>query len=210
MADAYARISHKVGVVTAQNGPAATLLVPGFAKSLTASVPVVALVQDVDRRATDKNAFQELDQFDLFKGVRKWMRRIGTSDRASTIMSIWPSPLRPPDGPAPRCCSSPMTLSTSLGRSVIARRDASAIFRSIAAWPIRPQIERAADLLAKAEHPLVYAGGGVHRSGAHEALAALQELAHLPVATTTMGKGTVAETHPLSLGVIGYFMGPRG
>jgi hypothetical protein len=42
-----ARISHKVGVVTAQNGPAATLLVAPLAEALTASVPVVALVQDV-------------------------------------------------------------------------------------------------------------------------------------------------------------------
>src|SRR5687768_14605411 len=49
MADAYARISHKVGVVTAQNGPAATLLVPGLAEAYKASVPIVAIVQDVAR-----------------------------------------------------------------------------------------------------------------------------------------------------------------
>ena len=47
-------------------------------------------------------------------------------------------------------------------------------------------------------------------SGAQEELRALQELAHLPVATSTMGKGSVDETHPLSLGVIGYFMATRG
>ena len=47
-------------------------------------------------------------------------------------------------------------------------------------------------------------------SGAQEELRALQELAHLPVATSTMGKGSVDETHPLSMGVIGYFMATRG
>ena len=47
MADGYARVAGKVGVVTAQNGPAATLLVPGLAEALTASVPVVALVQEI-------------------------------------------------------------------------------------------------------------------------------------------------------------------
>src|SRR5262249_58716702 len=49
MADGYARMSHKVAVVTGQNGPAAALLVSGLAEALKASVPVVALVQDVRR-----------------------------------------------------------------------------------------------------------------------------------------------------------------
>ena len=67
----------------------------------------------------------------------------------------------------------------------------------------------AAKLIAGAKRPLVIAGGGVHGSQAVEALGRLQELG-LPVATTVMGKGTVAETHPLSLGVVGYFMAPGG
>jgi acetolactate synthase-1/2/3 large subunit len=65
-------------------------------------------------------------------------------------------------------------------------------------------------MLAEAKAPLVVAGGGVHLSGAADVLARLQDQAALPVATTTMGKGAVDETHPLSLGVIGYFMGPGG
>jgi acetolactate synthase-1/2/3 large subunit len=68
-------------------------------------------------------------------------------------------------------------------------------------------VAEAADLLAGADCPLVVAGGGVHTSFACEALARLQAAAHLPVATTVMGKGAVDETDPLSLGVIGYFMG---
>ena len=61
MADGYARISGKVGVVCAQNGPAATLLVPPLAEAMKASIPIVALVQEVERDQTDRNAFQELD-----------------------------------------------------------------------------------------------------------------------------------------------------
>ena len=71
MADGYARATGKIGVVTAQNGPAATLVVPGLAECLSASIPVVALVQDVGPNARDKNAFQELDQMALFEGVSK-------------------------------------------------------------------------------------------------------------------------------------------
>jgi len=209
MADAYARISHKVGVVTAQNGPAATLLVPGLAESLTASIPVVALVQEVDRRAADKNAFQELNQLDLLKGVSKWLRRIGTSERIDDYVDM-AFTAAATGRPGPAVLLVPYDL---INESSVA---ASARSENLGHYPIDrtladpAQIERAADLLAKAERPLVYAGGGVHSSGAQEALAALQESAHLPVATTTMGKGSVAESHPLSLGVIGYFMGSRG
>ena len=70
MADGYARASQKVAVVTAQNGPAAALLAPGLAEAYKASVPMVAIVQDVRRNQTDKNAFQELDHFDNFAAAR--------------------------------------------------------------------------------------------------------------------------------------------
>jgi acetolactate synthase-1/2/3 large subunit len=71
-------------------------------------------------------------------------------------------------------------------------------------------IRQAAELLAKAKRPVVIAGGGVHLSHAHLALTRLMDEAHLPVATTVMGKGSVDERHALALGVVGYFMGPNG
>src|SRR6478735_8884458 len=74
MADGYARATNKVAVVTAQNGPAAALLVGPLAEALKASVPIVAIVQDVRRTQTDKNAFQELEHFDIFRGCTKWAR----------------------------------------------------------------------------------------------------------------------------------------
>ena len=75
---------------------------------------------------------------------------------------------------------------------------------------MKSELKIAADLLAKAKNPLIIVGGGIHLSGAQDALAQLQERIHLPVATTVMGKGAVDEQHPLSVGVIGYFMGPNG
>jgi acetolactate synthase-1/2/3 large subunit len=72
------------------------------------------------------------------------------------------------------------------------------------------RIAEAAQLLASAKNPIIIAGGGVHLSHAHQELAALQAQCHLPVATTVMGKGVVDETHPLSMGVMTYFLGPNG
>src|SRR5699024_806875 len=68
----------------------------------------------------------------------------------------------------------------------------------------------AAQMIAKAKKPFIYAGGGVISSGGQEELREIQETFNIPVATTTMGKGSVDETHPLTLGPIGYYMGKRG
>ena len=88
MADGYARISGKVGVVTAQNGPAATLLVAPLAEALKASIPIVALVQEVTRQTTDKNAFQELDHVRMFDAVAKWVRRVDRADRVDDYVDM--------------------------------------------------------------------------------------------------------------------------
>ena len=206
MADGYARISRKVGVVTAQNGPAATLLVPPLAEAMKASVPVVALVQEVARSTTDKNAFQEIDHARLFDAVAKFVRRIDRADRledyvdmafaAATSGRPGPAVLLVPADLLTEKAGRPSPRTSSLGRYPLDRTVAD---------PAR--IAEAAALLAGAQRPLVIAGGGVHLSDAAQELAALQQDVHLPVATTFMGKGAVCETHPLSLGVVGNTMG---
>ena len=209
MADGYARIAGRIGVVTAQNGPAATLLVPGLAEALKASVPILALVQDVALPLLDRNAFQEIDHFDLFRGCCKWVRRIHSADRVEDYvdMAVTAATSGRP-GPAVLLCpldvigapaAAPGTRDAALGRYPLDRTLAD---------PRR--IAEVAALLARAEHPLIVAGGGIHLSGAVAELSRLQEEAFVPVATTTMGKGAVDEGHPLSLGVAGYFMGTGG
>jgi acetolactate synthase-1/2/3 large subunit len=210
MADAYARVSHKVGVVTAQNGPAATLLVPGLAEALKVSVPIVAIVQDVHRKQVDKNAFQELDHLELFRGVAKWVRRVSEVERLADYVDM-AFTAAASGRPGPAVLIVPMDLFSDPA-PIVKREHRS----SLGTFPLdRPvadpaAIEAAADLLANAKAPLIIAGGGIHISDASRELAALQEMASLPVATTAMGKGAVSETHPLSLGVVGYFMGTRG
>ena len=211
MADAYARVTGRVPVVTAQNGPAATLLVPGLAECLSASVPIVAIVQDVGPNARDRNAFQELDQLELFKGVAKWIRRVTSASRIEDYVDMaFTAAASGRPGPAVLLVSMEL-LAERQEQAIAAPRQAA-----LGHWPldrVQPDtdaIAAAARLLAQARAPLVYAGGGVIGSGAQAELRALQELACLPVATSTMGKGGVDESHPLSVGVIGYFMATRG
>lgn len=76
MADGFARVSGRVGVVASQNGPAAALLVAPLAEALKASSPVVALVQDVPRFGRERNGFQEFDHRQLFSACAKWIGEV--------------------------------------------------------------------------------------------------------------------------------------
>ncbi len=206
MADGFARVSGRAGIVSAQNGPAATLLVPGLAEALKASIPVVALVQEVNRAEADRNAFQELDHIALFEPCAKWVRKavvaervidyldmaftVATSGRPGPAVLLLPADLLKEELPSPN------PRGARLGRFPLDR---------VVADPDR--LDEAADLLAGARRPLVVAGGGVHLSGAAADVARLQAGAHLPVMTTVMGKGAVDEGHRLSLGVAGYNLG---
>lgn len=205
MADGYARVSGRVGVVTAQNGPAATLLVAPLAEALKASVPIVALVQEVNRHQTDRNAFQELDHVRMFDAVAKWVKRVDRADRLDDYVDMaftaaasgrpGPAVLLVPNDLLSENAPPPSPRQAGLGVYPLDR---------VGADPSR--VAEAARMLATAKNPLVIAGGGVHSSGASAELAALQQDTHLPIATTTMGKGTVNENHALTLGVVGYYM----
>jgi acetolactate synthase-1/2/3 large subunit len=209
MADGYARISRRVGVVTAQNGPAAALLTAPLAEALKASVPLLALIQDIHREQTDRNAFQELDHEALFRPCAKWVRRVTQASRAEDYLDM--AFVAATSGrPGPAVLLLPADLLIEPAPAATTRRESSGEAPLDRVVPDPARLDEAAELLARAESPLVIAGGGVHTSGACEALSRLQEQGHLPVATTVMGKGAVDERHPLSVGVVGYFMGTRG
>ncbi len=208
MADGFARISGRIAVVAAQNGPAATLLVPPLAEAYKASIPVVALVQDVERPQLDRNAFQDLDHLALFAPCAKSVRRMLTADRVDDYVdgafvaagSGHPGPavlLLPADLLRERAITPRLQRNASYGQWPIDRTG-----------PSRDLIEAAADMIAAARSPIVVAGGGATSKAAAEALARLQDIAHLPVFTTNMGKGSVDEHHPLSCGVLGALNGP--
>lgn len=210
MADGYARTTGKVGVVTAQNGPAATLLVAPLGEALKASIPIVALVQDVNRDATDRNAFQDFDHITMFESCSKWVRRVTEASRVEDYIDmafVQATSGRP--GPVVLMLPADLLLEQPVD-GLVSRKQDCGHYPLDRPRPSDAAIAEAAALLAAAKAPLVIAGGGVHSSGACAALVALQEAASLPVATTSMGKGSVSEEHPLSVGPVGYYMGENG
>lgn len=206
MADGYARIKRHIAVVAGQSGPAATLLVPPLCEAFKASVPLLALIEESAKVESDKNAFQEFDHFALFSSCSKWTRRVdnparlddyldmaivqATSGRPGPVVLILPS-----DFGGEEAVFSPGR-TVSLGHYPLDR-----------VVPERSRIVEAAAALKAAQRPLIVAGGGVHSSDAAAEVVKLAELGSIPVATTNMGKGTIDERAPLSLGVFGNCMG---
>ena len=210
MAQAYAMASGKIPCVAAQNGPAATLLVPGLAEDYKAGHPVVAIVQEVPLHDAEKNAFQELDHEKLFEGCAKWIKKIYSADRIEDYVDMaFTAAASGKPGPAVLLCPQDIFNDKTTRPAPSSRKASLGHYPLDRVVPSQDVIKEAAELLLNAENPLVYAGGGIFSSKAVEEIRELQADFSLPVATTTMGKGSVDETDPLSVGVIGYYMGHR-
>jgi acetolactate synthase-1/2/3 large subunit len=208
MADGFARIKNEVAVVTAQNGPAATLLVAPLTEAMLVRTPVLAIVQEVPSHARGKNAFQEIDHFGLFSSCAKTVLRVDEADRSVEILDRAIDIARG-GTPGPVVLLLPADLLVTETEDVPVREGGDLSFPADRSVPATDTVSAAVDLLAEAHSPLVIAGGGVHRSGAVGGVSELMETYRIPVATTNMGKGAVDESHELALGVVGNAMAPR-
>lgn len=205
MADGYARITRQIGVVAAQSGPGATLLVPPLAEAFTASIPLLAIIEESSSVFADRNAFQEFDHIKLFESCSKWTRRVDRADRLDDYLDM--AIAKATSGrPGPVVLVFPVNFlnEPAVPSSRTMRLGHYPLDRTV---PERSLIAQAAKLIAEAQSPLIFAGGGVHLSDASAELVALAELTSIPVATTNMGKGAIDERSPLSLGVFGNTMG---
>lgn len=210
MADAYARLSGKPGVCEGPSGGGATYMLPGVVEAHGSAIPLIALTSDNPLGYEAQGALTGLDQQAIYSSVTKWTALIKRADMLPHFVRR-----------AFRLATSgrPGAVHLSLPKDVLAADlAAGADMHAEAActtWPAyrtRPDaaaVERAARSLLQAEHPVVVAGGGAVSSLAFAELLALAEWLGAPVATTVNGKGAIAETSPLSLGVVGGNGGRR-
>jgi len=200
-ADGYARASGKVGVCMATSGPGATNLVTGIANAYMDSSPIVAFTGQVPRPLIGKDAFQETDIVGITTPITKYNFQV---QKVSEIPKIIKTAfyIASSGRPGPVLVDLPKDIQTEIDE--VEFDDDVEIRGYKPNYEPHPlQIERAADLLANAERPVIIAGGGVISSGASSELLALAELLQAPVSTTLMGKGCIPEDHPLCLGLLG-------
>ncbi len=203
MADAYARVSGRVGVCEAPSGAGATYLTSGVAEANASSIPVIALTSDIPLRGEGKNVLTALDQSATFAPVTKARFQI---KRAGQIPETFRRAFRVATSGRPGAVHIGLpedVLHEECGDISIYAEDECKAFPSYRSRPNQDAVRLAVDLIVRAEMPVMVAGGGVVNSGAWNELTELAQALDLPVATTIVGKGSIDENHTLSLGVIG-------
>ncbi len=206
-ADAYAKVSGRVGLVDATLGPGATNMVTGLVEALNAGTPMVALVGDAHRDHAWKNMTQESRQAEILRPACKEFLRVESAARIPELMRR-AFTVATTGRPGPVVVAVPEDVCHATQGYDEGAFAADPAYQAAPALRCRPDavaIERAARALSEARRPMVLAGGGVHLSGAADTLAAFARALNLPVAHTMTGKGAVACTDPLSAGLFGRY-----
>ena len=206
-ADAYARVSGRPGVCDATLGPGATNLVTALVESLNAGIPLVVFIGDTNRSHAGRNMTQEARQTEILRPAVKELIRVEMVERIPELVRR-AFALSTAGRPGPVVLDIPEDVCH--GEVVISRDEIYADSETVVvpAMRCRPDagaITRAARLLEAAERPLILAGGGVHLSRADGALTEFAEAFGIPVAHTMSGKGAIACTNPLSVGLFGRY-----
>lgn len=201
MADGYARATGKVGVVLVTSGPGATNTVTGIATAYMDSIPMVVITGQVTRGVIGTDSFQESDIVGITMPVVKHSFLLqSTDDLTRTFREAFY--IASTGRPGPVLIDIPSDLS---GAEMVFHYPDSVNLPSY-----KPtyrgnarQVKQAAELIEKAERPLLYAGGGIVTSHACAELTELAERMQIPVVTTLMGKGAMRCSNPLNLGPVG-------
>ncbi len=201
MADGYARASGGVGVAIATSGPGATNLTTGIATAMLDSSPTVFITGQVSSKVLGSDAFQETDVTGITLPITKHNALV-TDVRliARTMREAFEIARRGRPGPV----LVDITKDAQQARTEFVYPET--VHLPGLHDPEPPDAEslaRAAELIEKAERPLILAGAGVIRSGSTQALLEFADKVNVPVALTLLGIGGFPQSHPLCLGMMG-------
>jgi acetolactate synthase-1/2/3 large subunit len=206
-ADAYARVTNRPGICDGTLGPGATNLVTGLVESLNGGIPIVAIAGDTNRAHSWKNMTQECRQVEILKPAVKELIRVEMTSRIPELVRR-AFAVATSGRPGPVLLDVPEDVAH--GTHDFAPEDFVTDEATLKAparriRPDRADIERAAKLIAKAKRPLLLTGGGIHLSEAWDALTRFAEAQSIPVAHTMSGKGGIACSNPLNVGLFGRY-----
>ena len=195
MADGYARSTGQIGVCVTIPGPGASNAHVGLGEASTDCVPVLLITSQNESRFAKHDPtkmFHGLDQKQALAPVTKAMESVHRAQDIPAAVSRIFSALRS-DRPRPAFLE---FTSDSLAADVASEIPDFAA----GSEPEIPDLTSLHEMLADAERPLIIAGAGIHHAGAHQELKQLAEDLSAPVLTTILGKGALADDHPLSIG----------
>ncbi|MGY6409534.1 MAG: thiamine pyrophosphate-binding protein [Alkalilacustris sp.] len=203
MADGYARVTGRVGVCEGPSGGGATYILPGLIEASESSIPVLAITTDISVASYGKFPLTEVDQEALMRPLTKWNTVIRRADHVPRMVRA-----------AFRAMTTGRPGAAHLGLPYDVQYDAvepSDIWADprLGQYPAYPQApepgaaEAALEAILSARRPLIVCGGGVVIAGAMEVLGRIAARLDIPVATSISGQGSLAETHPCCVGVVG-------
>jgi acetolactate synthase-1/2/3 large subunit len=206
MSDGYARASQKPGVCLAQEVGCANLAA-GLRDAWLAASPIVAITGGPDDASRGRHQYQQANDFAVFEPLTKFSEMVTTASRLPDLLrQAFRVATTGRPGPVH------LQLKGNLGQldEEVAQLsvDVEERFSRIPAFRGAPElelIERAAQMLADSERPVLVAGGGVRASNAGAELVALAERLSVPVATSLDGKDTIPSDHRLCCGVTGSY-----
>jgi len=200
-AEGYAMVTGRVGVCIATSGPGATNLVTGLSDAYMDSVPVVAITGQVVSTSIGTDAFQEADIRGITFPITKHNFLVKKADDiAEAVVRAFHIASTGRPGPvlvdvAKDALNGPTDWHWPLPLNLPGYRPTTN--------PHFRQVREAATMIAAAHKPVLFAGGGIVRSRAAEALAAVVDRAPMPVVTTLMGRGVFPDSSPLNFGMPG-------
>ena len=206
MAEGYAHATGRPGVAMVTSGPAATNIVTPLCDAYMDSIPIVVITGQVPFSAIGTDAFQECDTVGITRSVTKHNElitdaqdipriireafHIATTGRPGPVLVDIPKDIVDPKNPAsamewywPESVDLPGYKPTTKGHPRM--------------------IREAAKLIQESHRPVIYAGGGILKARAAEALRELAEMTGIPVVTTLMARGAFPDDHELCLGMPG-------
>jgi tartronate-semialdehyde synthase len=200
MAEGYTRAAAgNIGVCIGTSGPAGTDMITGLYSAQADSIPILCITGQAPRARLYKEDFQAVDIESISKPVTKWSVTVrepaqvpGTFQQAFHLMRS--------GRPGPVLIDLPFDVQMA---EIEFDPDTYAPLPVYKPAATRAQIEKALDMLAQAERPLIVAGGGIINADACDLLVEFAELSGVPVIPTLMAWGAIPDDHPLMAGMCG-------
>ncbi len=203
MADGYARMTKKVGVCEGPSGGGATYILPGLIEASESSIPVLAITSDVSTRSRGHYPLTELDQDRLMRPLTKHNAVIQHADAVPDAVR---SAFRKMTTGRPGSAHLGFPIDVQRGQADPGDIWADPAHSHYPAYPFGPDpdaLENALEAVLSAKFPIIICGGGILLAGGEADLLSFVERLDIGVATTISGQGSIPETHPNCIGVVG-------
>ena len=201
MAEGYARVTGRPGVVFTTSGPGATNLVTGLADAMMDSTPMVAITGQVSSNLLGNDAFQEADMWGITMPVTKHNYQVGSVEELPDIIAE-AFYVAMSGRPGPVLIDLPRDVAVAPAENLVSEPSVPTGYST--AYKVNQEsLKTALDLIKTSNRPVILAGGGVIQAEASKELRGLAETLEIPVATTLMGLGGFPSGHKLHLGMPG-------